>query len=70
MKYKKELNEFSARVKALRKANNMTQLTLADLLDIDVRTIKNLESGGAYNPTLKIIVGLAKAFKVEIRELF
>ncbi|HKC68822.1 MAG TPA: helix-turn-helix transcriptional regulator [Bacteroidia bacterium] len=69
MKYKKELGEFSARVKQLRKANKLTQLDLAESLDIDVRTIKNIEAG-SYNPTLVIVIGLSKAFKIEIPELF
>ena len=69
MKYKKELSEFSNRVKALRKANKLTQLDLAEALDIDVRTIKNIEAG-SYNPTLVIVIGLSKAFKIEVSELF
>jgi DNA-binding XRE family transcriptional regulator len=69
VKHQKELNEFSGRVKALRKAKKMTQLALADILEVDVRTIKNLEAG-SYNPTLQLVFGIAKAFKVDARELF
>ncbi|MBI2722808.1 MAG: helix-turn-helix transcriptional regulator [Bacteroidetes bacterium] len=47
----------------------MTQVELAAEMDIDVRTIKNIESG-KYNPTLVVILGLASALEVKVSELF
>ncbi len=67
--YKKQLLEFSLRIKELRKNIGLTQVNLAAEMDVDVRTIKNLESG-KYNPTLIIILSLSQALKVNPSELF
>lgn len=61
--------QFGARVKGLRKLNMITQADLAAIVDVDIRTIRRIESG-AYNPTLEIIGALAKAFKISISDLF
>ena len=47
----------------------ITQADLAAIVDVDIRTIRRIESG-AYNPTLEIIGALAKAFKISISDLF
>lgn len=47
----------------------MTQKELAAKLDIDERTIRNIETGNKH-PTLGIIIGLAKALEVDTKELF
>lgn len=47
----------------------LTQVDLAAEMDVDVRTIKNLEKGD-YNPTLLIIFSLAEALKIDPTELF
>ena len=61
--------QFGARVKALRKSNMFTQADLAANVDVDIRTIRRIESG-SYNPTLEIISALAQAFKISISDLF
>jgi DNA-binding XRE family transcriptional regulator len=43
------------RVKALRKSAKITQADLAAFVDVDIRTIRRIESG-AYNPSLNISV--------------
>jgi DNA-binding XRE family transcriptional regulator len=67
--YKKQLSDFSSRVKKLRKARHLTQRELAAKMDVDERTIKNLESG-IYNSSLLIMFSLAEALKVKVSELF
>lgn len=66
--YKKQLLEFSLRIKELRKDRGLTQVDLAAEMDVDVRTIKNLEKGD-YNPTLIIILSLSEALKIKASEL-
>ena len=46
-----------------------TQADLAANVDVDIRTIRRIESG-SYNPTLEIISALAQAFKISISDLF
>lgn len=61
--------EFGSKIKALRQLNMITQVDLAAKVDVDVRTIRRIESG-KYNPTLELIHALAIAFKKSIPELF
>lgn len=61
--------EFGSKIKALRELHNVTQTDLAAKIDVDVRTIRRIESG-KYNPTLEIIMSLATAFKTTIPDLF
>ncbi len=61
--------QFGAKVKDLRKIHMITQADLAAAVDIDIRTIRRIESG-TYNPTLEIIGALAQAFKISIPDLF
>jgi DNA-binding XRE family transcriptional regulator len=61
--------QFGAKVKDLRKLNMITQADLAAAVDIDIRTIRRIESG-TYNPTLEIIGALAQAFKISVSDLF
>lgn len=66
--YKKQLSDFSLKVKQFRKARNLTQIELAAEMDVDVRTIKNLENK-TYNPSLLIVLALADALEVKVSEL-
>jgi transcriptional regulator with XRE-family HTH domain len=66
---KKEIAAFCARIRQLRLSKKMTQKDLAALIDVDERTIRNIESGVKY-PTLPTILGLAKALKVNAKDLF
>ncbi len=61
--------KFGLKIKDLRKENMLTQADLAAAVDVDIRTIRRIESG-TYNPSLDIIGALAQAFKIHITELF
>ncbi len=69
MNQQRLMQKLGSRVKALRLVNKFTQIDLAAIVDVDVRTINRIESG-TYNPTLKIISGLASAFEISISDLF
>lgn len=60
--------EFGINVRARRKELNKTQLELAELADLDIKTIWNIENGVA-NPTLLVIELLATALEVQPYEL-
>lgn len=47
----------------------MTQQALADLCDIDIRTIQRIEKG-EFGVGLHIMYALAEAFDLEIVDLF
>jgi transcriptional regulator with XRE-family HTH domain len=68
-KFPKQVKVFSARVKLLRKTKGITQADLAGLMDVDIKTVKRLESGD-YNPTLLTILSLANALGMNPKELF
>jgi DNA-binding XRE family transcriptional regulator len=47
-----------------------TQIELAERSDVTSRTIQNIENvNSGYNPTLDVITGIAKAFKVKPEDL-
>jgi putative transcriptional regulator len=60
---------FGLKIKLLRKIKKITQENLAAEIDVDVRTIKRIESG-KYNPTLEIIANLSIALKTSLSDLF
>lgn len=66
--YSKQLKAFSVKVKALRQAKGLTQADLAGLMDMDIKTVKRLESG-IYNPTLTTILALYQALGLSPKEL-
>jgi len=54
----------------LRHKNKFTQVELAELAGVTSRTIISIEDeNGTYNPTLDVINGIAKAFKVSAADL-
>ena len=48
---------------------DLTQNEVADLIDVDVRTIINIENYKG-NPKMEILYPLVKALKIDARELF
>lgn len=56
-------------IKDQRQKFNLTQQELADRVGVRRETIIFLEQG-KYNPSLKLAMDIAKAFKVKVEELF
>ncbi len=56
-------------VRRARKEMDLTQNEVADLIDVDVRTIINIENYKG-NPKMEILYPLVKALKIDARELF
>lgn len=63
-----DLNEFGARVKALRSAQNLTQAELAATAGIDRKTISRIENSH-YAPTLTNVFAIAEALGLPARDL-
>lgn len=57
------------RVKQLREAAGKSQQLLAQEADIDKKTLQNLEMGRS-NPSLKILIAIAQALEVQVKDLF
>ena len=55
------LKRLGERVKHLRKTRGLTQEKLAELADIDPKTIIEIENARRKNPTLKTLNKIAKA---------
>ncbi len=54
----------------LRFKHGYTQIGLAERSEVTSRTIQNIENvNSGYNPTLDVITGIAKAFKVKPEDL-
>ncbi len=56
-------------IKNLRVEKGMTQQELADLVNVRRETIVRLENGN-YNPTLSLVVDIARVFEIAIEEIF
>ena len=57
------------RIRELRKANNWTQLQLAELLKVSRQTINSIENG-RYDPSLTLTFDIAEVFKIPIEGIF
>lgn len=53
----------------LRKAMNLQQAELADLVGVRRETISKLENG-RYNPSLKLAMDIARVFGKSVEEVF
>lgn len=62
------LQVFAARVRARRYELKMTQMQLAELMDIHINSVGRIERGQA-DPCLSTIVKLARALKIHPGEL-
>ncbi len=63
-----DLKQFGDGVKSIRKTNKITQLQLASLCDVDVRTIQRIEKG-EFNPSLRVLTRIANAFEMTLSGL-
>lgn len=60
--------EFAERLKRFRKAKNLTQQELADLLGVSNKSVSRWESGGGY-PDVALLAPLARALGVTVDDL-
>jgi transcriptional regulator with XRE-family HTH domain len=63
-----EYKSLGEKIKKLRKERNLTQEKLAELAEIDPKSVIDIESG-KRNPTLKTIDKIAKALGISGRDL-
>ena len=60
---------FGKRIKEIRKKQNLTQEMLAEILDVDAKTISRLEKG-YYFTTYENLEKLSNALDVQIKDFF
>ena len=63
------MHELTTKMYEFRKALNIQQAELADLVGVRRETIGKLENG-KYNPSLKLAMNIAKVFGVSVEEVF
>lgn len=61
--------ELKTRMRSLRKAMNLQQAELAEMVGVRRETIGKLENG-RYNPSLKLAMDIAKVFGKTVEEVF
>lgn len=66
--YEIELKRIGNKIKALRIKNKMTQQSLSDFCDVDIRTIQRVEVG-EQNVALTLILAIADGLGVNVSEL-
>lgn len=57
------------RIKVLRAERDMTQASLAELLDVSRQTINAIEKG-KFDPSLPLAFKMSKLFELTIEEIF
>lgn len=57
------------RVEELRRAHNLNQEALADVLEVTRQTISSLEKG-RYNPSITLAFKIARYFDLPIEDIF
>lgn len=68
MKNEADVIRFGEHLRALRDAKGMSQQELADLSDIDKKTVQRIELGRT-NPTLDVLISLSNVLGLKLREL-
>lgn len=58
------------KLRTLRRAKDITQEQLADMVGVQKSTISDLERGKSRNPSWETVARIADVFKVDPRELF
>ena len=61
--------KFGLRVRELRKNSRQTQESLAEKLDIDVRSLRKIEAGESF-PSVRTLEALVENLDTDLRELF
>ena len=68
-RFAKQLQCLAANIKRLRKEFNLTQMQLAEMVDIEIKYLQKLESG-KKNPSIAIVLAIAEAFEADLNDLF
>ena len=63
------LNRFGKRIRKLRLERELTQEAAAEIAKLDEKHWQDIE-GARTNPTVATLVGIARALKVSLSELF
>ncbi len=63
------MQKYKTIIPELRKARNMPQVGLADLVGVHRETITRIESG-KYIPSVKLALDIAKVFDKTVEEVF
>lgn len=63
------LRYVGANVRRLRETRDWTQKDLADKAEVSWRSVQDLERGSG-NPTLKLVIAVAQALRVDPADLF
>jgi len=66
--YVAELKKLGKKIKNIRESEKMTQQTLSDLCEVDIRTIQRMEKG-EFGSGLHILFAIADAFKISASDL-
>ncbi|MER6574703.1 helix-turn-helix transcriptional regulator [Nonomuraea sp. NPDC001023] len=61
--------QFGLRLRELREAHELTQEQLAELAEVDRKTINRIENG-MYSPHLDKVFQIADALRIPVRDLF
>jgi len=56
-------------LKALRQEQSLTQEELASILGVSRQTINSIETG-KFDPSLKLVIKIARFFKTELESIF
>lgn len=67
--YKFDANRFANNLKYLRKTNNLTQLDLAKMLEVNVKTVASREKGTSL-PQLSTFLHLCSTYEYKVEELY
>ena len=66
--FENDLKQFGTEINTVRKSKKITQLQLASLCDVDIRTIQRIEKG-EFNPSLRVLLRIANAFEMSLSNL-
>lgn len=69
MAYTAQLKKLGKKIRKLRISRKLTQQKLADLCDVDIRTIQRIEKG-ENGVGLHIVFAIADSFEMTVSELF
>jgi len=67
-KYSSELNQLGKQIQKLKESKKMTQQSLSDLCNIDIRTVQRIEKG-EYGMGLHLLFAIADAFEIKKADL-